>query len=253
MAVTGFRLDGVTGPATAAGDINDDGFDDLVIGAPGGDPNGQLSGETYVVYGGPFSTEPSGQLIQEVAQAATTTISGGNGKDELFGGDGNDVIDPGAGKDIMTGGLGSDIFVFDLDGARDEVTDFEDGIDHIGLNGGIVFDDLIIENSAKGGVAINFNGNPEMLLQNVADASQITADDFLVENGEGFQNVANASQVIAEQLVDETAQVTEATVVEEAPSEEATDTTVDEVTVEEVVAQATEAAQAVTDDFFVAA
>ncbi|NEP01399.1 MAG: hypothetical protein F6K58_22630 [Symploca sp. SIO2E9] len=37
----------------AAGDINDDGFDDLIIGAPGADSNGNfLVGESYVVFGG---------------------------------------------------------------------------------------------------------------------------------------------------------------------------------------------------------
>lgn len=36
-----------------AGDINDDAFDDVVIGADRADPNGLSSGETYVVFGGP--------------------------------------------------------------------------------------------------------------------------------------------------------------------------------------------------------
>lgn len=52
----GFRLDGEpydrTGrAASSAGDINGDGFADLVIGAPGVDPNGLYSGSTYVVFG----------------------------------------------------------------------------------------------------------------------------------------------------------------------------------------------------------
>ncbi len=34
-----------------AGDVNDDGIDDLIIGANGGDPNGSYSGESYVVFG----------------------------------------------------------------------------------------------------------------------------------------------------------------------------------------------------------
>ncbi|MBE9063765.1 Ig-like domain-containing protein [cf. Phormidesmis sp. LEGE 11477] len=36
---------------SGAGDINGDGFDDLVIGAERGDPNGGESGESYVVFG----------------------------------------------------------------------------------------------------------------------------------------------------------------------------------------------------------
>ena len=36
---------------SGAGDINGDGYDDLIIGARRADPNGNNSGETYVVYG----------------------------------------------------------------------------------------------------------------------------------------------------------------------------------------------------------
>ncbi|HVL20518.1 MAG TPA: FG-GAP repeat protein, partial [Amaricoccus sp.] len=54
----GFRLDGIDPDdrsgrwVAAAGDMNGDGFDDVVIGASGADPGGNESaGETYVVYG----------------------------------------------------------------------------------------------------------------------------------------------------------------------------------------------------------
>lgn len=43
-------LSGVS--VSGAGDINSDGFDDLIIGALGGDPNGKLqAGESYVIFG----------------------------------------------------------------------------------------------------------------------------------------------------------------------------------------------------------
>ncbi|SFF14661.1 integrin alpha [Nitrosomonas sp. Nm166] len=52
----GFRLDGAEGDRTGtslsnAGDVNGDGFDDLIVGAPGADPNGNRSGSSYVVFG----------------------------------------------------------------------------------------------------------------------------------------------------------------------------------------------------------
>jgi hypothetical protein len=54
----GFVLNGIDAydrsgySASAAGDVNGDGIDDLIIGASGADPNGFSSGESYVVFGG---------------------------------------------------------------------------------------------------------------------------------------------------------------------------------------------------------
>jgi hypothetical protein len=53
----GFRLDGVAAgdnsglPAASAGDVNGDGFDDVILGVPGADPHGDGSGSSYVVFG----------------------------------------------------------------------------------------------------------------------------------------------------------------------------------------------------------
>ncbi|MCP4934177.1 MAG: hypothetical protein GY927_08230 [bacterium] len=56
----GFVLNGIdandnSGYSVAgAGDVNGDGYDDLIIGARSADPNGSNSGASYVVYGGDF-------------------------------------------------------------------------------------------------------------------------------------------------------------------------------------------------------
>ena len=62
--LNGFALNGVVEydrsgiSVSAAGDINGDGIDDLIIGASRADPNGDRSGSSYVVYGS-ASTPPN--------------------------------------------------------------------------------------------------------------------------------------------------------------------------------------------------
>jgi len=62
-----------------------------------------------------------------------------NCDDTLYGGDGGDTLNGGIGDDILVGGNGVDIFVFGtFDGeATDTIVDFEDGVDSIGLSGGV--------------------------------------------------------------------------------------------------------------------
>ncbi len=62
----GFRLDGAVAgdysgrSVSAAGDINGDGFDDLIVGAPGADPNGNArAGSAYLVFGKSTSFAPT--------------------------------------------------------------------------------------------------------------------------------------------------------------------------------------------------
>ena len=55
--LNGFRINGAAagdyagGAVSSAGDVNGDGFDDLLIGAAGADANGSYSGASYVVFG----------------------------------------------------------------------------------------------------------------------------------------------------------------------------------------------------------
>ena len=53
----GFVINGIAGSdfagtsVSGAGDVNGDGFDDLIVGADGADPNGESSGQSFVVFG----------------------------------------------------------------------------------------------------------------------------------------------------------------------------------------------------------
>ena len=55
---TGFKISGEAAgdwsgrSVASAGDVNGDGFDDLIIGAYKSDPHGSQSGAAYVVFGG---------------------------------------------------------------------------------------------------------------------------------------------------------------------------------------------------------
>ncbi len=66
----GFRLDGVTGenyaghPVSNAGDINGDGFDDVIVGDPLASPNGVFSGSSYVVFGKAFGFSAAQDLLK---------------------------------------------------------------------------------------------------------------------------------------------------------------------------------------------
>ena len=108
---TGLRLDGIDvsdnsgRSVSGAGDINGDGFGDLIIGAYGGDPGGNNSaGESYVVFGDNFtnSVTLSGTL-------GADTLTGTTGADVAVGGLGNDILVGGGGVDVLIGGGGDDI------------------------------------------------------------------------------------------------------------------------------------------------
>ncbi|BBK31414.1 FG-GAP repeat protein [Stella humosa] len=60
----GFRINGASAgdeggwSVASAGDVNGDGFDDLIVGAPGVYSNGERAGATYVIFGGVADTNP---------------------------------------------------------------------------------------------------------------------------------------------------------------------------------------------------
>ena len=61
------------GSVSAAGDINGDGIDDIIVGAPNGDDGGTNAGEAYVIYG--FRNAPEAALtgaVTVVEDTATT-------------------------------------------------------------------------------------------------------------------------------------------------------------------------------------
>lgn len=103
---------------------------------------------------------------------------GGAGKDYLHAGDGDDLLDGGKGNDTLVGGRDRDVFVLKPNEGVDIIKDFQDGIDYIGLGGGLEFGDLQIV-SRGSNTGLRHNNTRLAVLENV-NASQITAGDFLL-------------------------------------------------------------------------
>ncbi len=121
---------------SSAGDVNGDGFDDLIVGEPIGG-----GGEAYVIYGGATETE-STEAVSQTGTMAADNFTGNAGADSFSNIGTDDVVRGGAGDDVITitslnfadvdGGHGTDSLILDgaglnldLTGARTDVENFE--------------------------------------------------------------------------------------------------------------------------------
>jgi hypothetical protein len=99
---------------SSAGDVNGDGFGDLIVGALGGDAGGNAksaAGESYVIYGGDFT----GSVVFAGTSDADT-LTGTAAAENFVGGQGDDTLVDGGGADAFQGGEGDDtIAVTSLD------------------------------------------------------------------------------------------------------------------------------------------
>ena len=70
----------LSGWAVASGDVNGDGYDDIIIGAHDASPGGRdAAGETYVIFGGSFPSPP--YTIDLYSQSADITVYGDDAGD----------------------------------------------------------------------------------------------------------------------------------------------------------------------------
>ena len=90
-----------------AGDVNGDGFADLLTGAFLADGISDLasaSGESYLIYGGNGFTSS----VTHLGTSAAETLTGTAGANVMVGGRGNDILLGNGGADVLNGGEGND-------------------------------------------------------------------------------------------------------------------------------------------------
>ncbi len=149
---TGIRLDGIVGgdhsgeSVSGAGDVNGDGFDDVMVGVPDADPNGESSGSSYVIFG--RSDFGGGNVIKGTSgddllkgTSAAEIFEAGEGNDKMTGRGGADVFHGEAGNDyiqvldigfgLVDGGSGNDVLHTDGKDLNLDLTDYLDKIHNI--------------------------------------------------------------------------------------------------------------------------
>ncbi len=105
----GFVINGINAherlgrSVSSAGDVNGDGFDDLIVGATRADPKGERAGSSYVLFGGDFT-----QQVSAPGTEGDDILSDTTDGNILIGGLGNDILIGGGGLDVLTGAAGDD-------------------------------------------------------------------------------------------------------------------------------------------------
>ena len=138
----GFKLSAV-GPGdasgyavSAAGDVNGDGFDDLILAASRASPHGVFqAGESYVVFGSKFIVGTNTYL----GTTGNDVLTGTSANDHLIGGQGNDTMIGGGGVDSFRGGSGDDSLHLGVSGSSDSR--------FLTIDGGSGFDTLVLDGS----------------------------------------------------------------------------------------------------------
>ncbi|PSJ15880.1 integrin alpha [Nitrosomonas supralitoralis] len=192
----GFRLDGFVAfdrfgtSVSGAGDVNGDGFDDLLVGAPGADPNGESSGSSYVIFGRSSFDDD----VDFLGTPGDDNFTGTPAAESFVTGDGNDRMIGRGGADSFDGGTGNDYIR--ISDATFQLIDGGSGTDTLGLAGsGFNLDLSTVHGKIHGIETISLYGVGDNLLtltaQDVLDLSDST--DTLKIKGNAGDSVVGLS------------------------------------------------------------
>ena len=160
----------------SAGDINGDGFDDIIVGAYAAAAAGNakiVAGDTYVIFGTDFTS-----TVTHPGTTGADNIAGTGGDDIMIGGLGNDTLAGGIGNDVGRGGAGADLF---MGGAGADKLDGGRGVDTI---------DYSSSAAVSVNLATNLNTGGDSLGDKLTDIENVIGSAF---NDVITGNVANNS------------------------------------------------------------
>ncbi|PIG94249.1 FG-GAP repeat protein [Gloeocapsopsis sp. IPPAS B-1203] len=187
----GFIINSNNLAISSAGDINGDGYDDIILGARGASPNGRVgAGESYVIYGRDFT-----QGVTRQGTAGNDLLIGTNADDILIGGLGNDTLRGGGGSNVLYGGAGDDVLIYSPQNRR---MDGGSGTDTLAVDGSGVTLDLtaIPNNQIRGVEIIDLTGTGDNTLQltrldllNLSDST-----NQLIVNGNSVDSIISTGQ-----------------------------------------------------------
>ncbi|MFM7423943.1 MAG: hypothetical protein ACKO7W_02895 [Elainella sp.] len=112
-------------------------------------------------------------------------LEGGDDNDVLQGGGNDDILDGGNGNDTLTGNNGSDTFVLRSKSGNTVITDYQVGIDRLGLSSGINRNEVRIEQQGDNTI-LSWRGSRLATLLGVA-AQDISPEDFVEASRAGVR------------------------------------------------------------------
>jgi Ca2+-binding RTX toxin-like protein len=172
------RLDYSGTSVASAGDINGDGFADLIIGAYGGDAAGNAkggAGESYVIFGRDFTN-----TVTHAGTASAEVLTGTSAANVMVAGLGNDTLDGQGGADALKGGAGDD---------RIQIAD----LTFLSIDGGSGTDTLALTGS---GLTLNLASIAETKLQDIEAIDLGAGGNTLRLTAQEVLNLSDASNTL---------------------------------------------------------